>query len=178
MSEPRILIAGVGNIFFGDDAFGVEVARRLMAKTLPHGVRVIDFGIRGLDLTYALLEDYDAVILVDAVPRGEPPGTLYVLDLADEFDDNDAGFAPQVDPHTLDPARVLALVKELGGDPRRVYLVGCEPEPIDPDDLEMELSEPVRAAIDEAVLLIEELVEKSLTGPGAPGLEETCGKEG
>lgn len=158
MSEPRILIAGIGNIFFGDDAFGVEVAHRLMARTLPRGVRVIDFGIRGLDLTYALLEDYDAVILVDAVPRGEPPGTLYVLDLADEFASNKEGV--QIDPHTLDPVRVLGMAKDLGGNPRCVYLVGCEPQPASPDDLEMELSEPVRAAIDEAVLLIEELVEK------------------
>ena len=81
MTRPaRILIAGIGNIFLGDDAFGVEVARRLVRRRLPDGVRVVDFGIRGLDLTYALLDGYEAVILVDAAPRGGPPGTLYVLE--------------------------------------------------------------------------------------------------
>ena len=80
MSRQRVLIAGVGNIFLGDDAFGVAVVQRLARRSLPEGVRVVDFGIRGLDLAYALLDDYDAVLLVDAVPRGGPPGTLYVLE--------------------------------------------------------------------------------------------------
>src|SRR4051794_34789691 len=81
MSRPRILIACVGNIFLGDDAFGVEVARRLSGRPLPEGVRVVDLGIRGLDLAYALLDAYEAVILVDAAPRGNPPGTLVTLDV-------------------------------------------------------------------------------------------------
>src|ERR1700736_5676334 len=79
MTQPRILIACVGNIFLGDDAFGVEVARRLAYHPLPPGVRVIDFGIRGLDLTYALLDGCEGPILVDAAPRGEAPGTLSVI---------------------------------------------------------------------------------------------------
>jgi len=78
--NPRILIAGVGNIFLGDDAFGVEVVQQMAGRTFPPGVRIVDFGIRGLDLTYALLEDYDAAIIVDALPRGQAPGTLYVVE--------------------------------------------------------------------------------------------------
>src|ERR1700734_1751902 len=80
MTPPRILIAGIGNIFLGDDAFGSEVARRLAARPMPDGVKVVDFGIRGFDLTYALLDGSDATILVDATPRGGPPGTLYVIE--------------------------------------------------------------------------------------------------
>src|SRR5947207_12410878 len=82
--RPRILVAAIGNIFLGDDAFGVEVAQRLLRRELPEGVRVVDFGIRGLDLTYALLEGYEAVVLVDAAPRGGRPGTLYALDATAE----------------------------------------------------------------------------------------------
>src|SRR5579884_4296763 len=76
----RILIACIGNIFLGDDGFGVEVARRLMHRQYPEGVQVRDFGIRGIDLAYAMLEDYDSLVLVDAVPRGSPPGTLYLIE--------------------------------------------------------------------------------------------------
>ncbi len=79
-SKPRILVAGIGNIFLGDDAFGVEVARRLSGRELPRGVRVTDFGIRGYDLAYALLDGYETTILIDACPRGEPAGTLYVIE--------------------------------------------------------------------------------------------------
>src|SRR5271165_3610783 len=110
MRPGRILIGGIGNIFFGDDAFGVEVARRLSGRPLPEGVRVVDFGIRGLDLAYALLDPYDAVILVDAVPRGGQPGTLYVLE--PELDAVDAP-PPMVEPHALDPWKVLHLAQSL-----------------------------------------------------------------
>src|SRR5881227_271903 len=99
----RVLVAGVGNIFLGDDAFGVEVAQRLLRRGLPDAVRVVDFGIRGLDLTYALLDGYEAVILVDAAPRGGPPGTLYVLE-------PERGGAPDVaaiETHGMDPVKVL-----------------------------------------------------------------------
>ena len=79
-APPRILVAGIGNIFMGDDAFGVEVARRLSQRTLPAGVRVSDFGIRGFDLAYALQDGYETTILIDACPRGEEPGTLFVVE--------------------------------------------------------------------------------------------------
>ena len=110
MSTPRILVGGIGNIFLGDDAFGVEVVKRLAAKRLPRGVEVVDFGIKGLDLTYALLDGYDAVILVDAVPRGQQPGTVYVIEpepdnvTVDSVDD-------LLEAHSLDPAKVLRLVR-------------------------------------------------------------------
>jgi hydrogenase maturation protease len=159
---PRILVAGIGNIFLGDDAFGVEVARRLAGRRLPEGVRVVDFGIRGFDLAYALLGDDDAVILVDATPRGGPAGTLYVL----EIEANGPGEPdPQerlIEPHGMDPVKVLRLAATLGGPMvQRVLLVGCEPLPLGPDDdAAMGLSEPVQGAVDEAVLLIEALVAK------------------
>ena len=160
MNHPRILVAGVGNIFLGDDAFGSEVARRLACRPLPDGVRVVDFGIRGLDLTYALLDSYEAVILVDAVPRGGRPGTLYVLEPAPS-----EGAVPAVEGHNLDPANVLRLAAAMGGQVGRLLLVGCEPTPFDEaDEMRMELSEPVRATADEAVALVEALVGKLLRG--------------
>jgi hydrogenase maturation protease len=169
MGAARILIAGIGNIFFGDDAFGVEVARRLVRRPLPDGVRVVDFGIRGLDLTYALLDDYEAVILVDAVPRGGRPGALYVLEPQLDGADDPAAPGPMVEPHALDPWKVLHLARSLGGKVGRVLLVGCEPRPSDPEDLHMEISEPVQAAIGEAIDLIESLTTRILEGRKAPG---------
>ena len=156
--SPRILIAGIGNIFLGDDAFGVEVARRLAKRPLPDGVQVIDFGIRGLDLTYALLDGHDAVILVDAVPRGGEPGTLYLLEPDAGQIDELAETNPIIDMHSLDPAAVLRLTRSLGGRVERILLVGCEPAPLEGDDMQSGLSEPVARAVEEAVRLIESLV--------------------
>jgi hydrogenase maturation protease len=163
MEQPRILIAGIGNIFLGDDAFGVEVARRLATRPQPGQVRVVDFGIRGIDLTYALLEGYETVILVDATPRGGQPGTLYVIE-PDPGEPGEAGGAELMfETHNLDPVKVLRLAAALGGRVQRVLLVGCEPAPLDgEEDMQMELSEPVRAAVDEAVLLVESLVAQTL----------------
>src|SRR6476659_8714525 len=107
--RPRVLIAGVGNIFLGDDGFGVEVVQRLAQRPLPDGVRVVDFGIRGLDLTFALLDGYEAVILVDAVPRGGVPGTLYVLEPEPGAADEPGAPGTMVELHSLDPAKVLRL---------------------------------------------------------------------
>lgn len=151
-----ILIAGVGNIFLGDDGFGVEVARRMARRALPELVRVSDFGIRGFDLAYALTEDYVAVILVDATRRGETPGTLYALEIDPE------GQAPgTVETHGMDPANVLRLVSALGGRARRVLLVGCEPSDIDSDpDGVTGLSAPVEAAVDGAIEMVLSLVAR------------------
>jgi len=116
---PSILIAGVGNIFLGDDAFGVEVVHRLLRRRLPVEVEVSDFGIRGLDLAYALLDPYDVVILVDALPRGGRPGTVYVLEPSPE----ELAGSPEdslVEAHALDPVKVLRLVAALGGQVRRL----------------------------------------------------------
>jgi hydrogenase maturation protease len=148
----RILVAGIGNIFFGDDAFGVEVSRRLATRPLPEGVRVVDFGIRGLDLTYALLDGWDAAILVDASPRGRPPGTLYVLEPRADPD-----VVPAIETHGMDPEKVLALVREMGGTPPILRVVACEPGAMS-EEMEMGLSPEVEAALDPAVALVEDLV--------------------
>ena len=154
----RILVAGIGNIFFGDDGFGVAVARRLAQRALPDGVQVVDFGIRGMDLAYALLEDYDAVILVDAASRGEKPGTLSLIE-----PQMDQEGALALDTHGMDPVKVLALARALGARTTRTWLVACEPGRLvdgdDPEDVLVELSAPVLAAVDEAVTMVETLVE-------------------
>jgi hydrogenase maturation protease len=165
MNRPRVLIAGVGNIFLGDDAFGVEVVQRLARGPVPESVRVVDFGIRGLDLAYALLDGYDGVILVDALPRGGPPGTLYVLepDTSAAADPGEPG--PLVEAHSLDPVKVLRLVAAMGGRVRRLVVVGCEPAPpVGAEEMSMGLSAPVWAAVEEAVGLAESLAAKLLRG--------------
>ncbi len=157
----RILVAGIGNIFLGDDGFGVEVARRLATRPLPEGVEVKDYGIRGLDLAYALLDDPRALILVDTVARGQPPGTLYLIEPSV---DQEGMIAP--DAHGMDPVKVLALARSLGAAPVPTYLVGCEPQSlVDPDDgdVVVQLSEPVQAAIDEAARMVESLVERIIS---------------
>ncbi len=151
----RILVAGIGNVFLGDDGFGVAVADRLARSELPPGVDVADFGIRGMDLAYALA-DYDVAVLVDALPRGNPPGTLYVVE--PEIDED----AAAIDTHGMDPVKVLALARHLGSPLPRVLVVGCEPanQLTGDDELLAELSEPVRAALGEAVRTVEALVEE------------------
>jgi hydrogenase maturation protease len=162
-TTPRILVAGIGNIFLGDDAFGVEVARRLSTRELPQTVKVTDFGIRGYDLAYALLDGYDTTILVDACPRGEPAGTLYVIepDLNDIGDSGDQQGA--VEPHGMNPLNVLRLATAMGPI-KRVLLVGCEPATLGPEEGKMGLSEPIEAVADEAVRMVESLIEKILSG--------------
>lgn len=151
-----ILIAGVGNIFHGDDAFGVEVARRLASLALPDGVRVADFGIRGFDLAYAFTADHDAVILLDATPRGGAPGTLYTLEI-----EPNGGTAASIETHGMDVSSVLRLAAALGGKPRRVLLVGCEPAAIDAEAEEITgLSAPVAAAVEDAVEMTLALVAR------------------
>jgi hydrogenase maturation protease len=158
--SKRILIAGVGNIFLGDDGFGVEVVRRLAGRELPEGVEVVDFGIRGMDLAYALQDDYEVVIFVDATPRGGEPGTVYLLEPEIEEDGE-----VSLDTHGMDPVKVIKLSRALGAGPARTLVVGCEPQLVvsgeDYDDMLMELSEPVRAAVEEAAKLVESLVEES-----------------
>jgi hydrogenase maturation protease len=162
MTRASILIAGIGNIFLGDDAFGSEVARALAMRELPRSVRVVDFGIRGFDLVYALLDGYDVTIFVDATPRGGEPGTLYTIepDLS-ELDKLDAE-AAMVETHGMNPLKVLAMVKSMGGNFKRILLVGCEPAPLLSEEGHMGLSEPVELAVVEAVELIESLVTKIL----------------
>jgi len=160
--RPRILVAGIGNIFLGDDAFGVEVVRRLTAHLHPDTVRVTDFGIRGYDLAYALLDGYDTTILVDACPRGDAAATLYVI----EPDLNNLGGPEEqqgaVEAHSMNPLNVLRLASSMG-PLKRVLLVGCEPQTLGPEEGQMGLSEPIEAVLDDAVKMVESLIEKILT---------------
>jgi hydrogenase maturation protease len=154
--SSKLLVAGIGNIFLGDDGFGVEVARRLSENDFPGGVLVQDFGIRGYDLAYALLDGYDLTILVDAAPRGSPPGTLYVI----EPELNQETVA--LDAHAMNPVSVLQLARSMGTISGKVLLVGCEPATLGGDEGHMGLSEPVAAAVDQAVTLVRKLVTEYL----------------
>ena len=154
----KLLVAGIGNIFLGDDAFGVEVVKRLAEHSLPADVTVVDFGIRAYDLAYALMEDWDLVILVDALPRGAEPGTLYTLEA-----ELPEGEAPStLDAHSMNPVAVLQLVRALGGRWGRLLVVGCEPATIEPDEQgHMGLSEPVSAAVEKAIRVVEHLIVRA-----------------
>jgi hydrogenase maturation protease len=158
-SEGSILVAGIGNIFLADDAFGVELATRLAGRSLPAGVEVRDFGIRGMDLAYALQDGYEAVVFLDASPRGDAPGTLYVI----EPELSDERLTP--DAHGMDPMRVIALARSLGELPQRILVLGCEPEIVmsgDESELVGEISEPVQAALERAVPMVESLLQDLL----------------
>src|SRR4030095_3373346 len=124
--KQRVLVAGIGNIFLQDDGFGVEVVKRLVTESLPEWVRVADFGIRGVHLAYEMLDgDYDAAIFVDAAPRGEEPGTVYLIEPDLETAENREPVS--LDAHGMDPQVVLEMIKTLGGIRGRLYIVGCEP---------------------------------------------------
>jgi hydrogenase maturation protease len=162
VQTPVILVAGIGNIFMGDDAFGVEVVKRLLARQLPEQVRVVDFGIRGLDLVYALQDGYETTILVDACPQGQPAGTVYVI----EPDLSDGAATPQgmVDAHGMDPMNVIRMAKAMNAPLKRLLVIGCEPETLGGEQGQMGLSGPVEAALDEAVAVIEDVVNRILEG--------------
>jgi hydrogenase maturation protease len=149
----KVLVAGVGNIFLSDDGFGVEVARRLSGEDLPDGVKVVDFGIRGVHLAYELLDGYDTAILVDAVPRGGQPGTVYIIE--PRIDPSNHESAALLNAHGMQPDAVLDLLGVLGGHVERVFVVGCEPSTVEEG---IGLSEPVDRAVDEAVHVVRQLV--------------------
>jgi len=153
----NILVAGIGNIFQGDDAFGCEVVKRLVSCALPEGVRLFDFGIRGLDLTYALMDDPDLAILIDAAPGGEIPGTLYLIQpaLSEETPE-------MLEPHGMNPLQVLQAARALGARPRRVLIVGCEPGDLGGEDGRMGLTAPVAAAIHTAAEMVCDLIKNAL----------------
>ncbi len=154
-----ILVACIGNIFQGDDSFGFEVARALAGRTMPGDVRVVDFGIRGLDLTYALMDAPELTILVDAVSRGGAPGTLYVIE--PDVDGTD-GLEQGMDAHSMDPVQVLRAARNMGGRLGRVLLVGCEPADLGGADGRMGLTPQVGAAIKPAADLVESLIAREL----------------
>lgn len=166
--KPRILVAGIGNIFLGDDAFGVEVVRRLQSAGLPTSVQVKDFGIRSFDLAYALQDGYETVILVDAFPHGEPPGTVYVVE--PDLDAAASGSnGAMVDAHSMNPVRVLQMASSMGTNLPQVLLVGCEPENLGGDEGHMGLSPTVEPAVDRAAIKVQSLVNQILEGvwPGS-----------
>jgi hydrogenase maturation protease len=155
----RMLIAGIGNIFLGDDGFGVEVVTRLSAEGVPGWVRVADFGIRGMHLAYELLDEaYETTILVDTTAQGGPPGTVYLVEPDLEPSGSDKGIA---DAHTMTPDAVFATLRALGGSPGRVLIVGCEPA--DTSE-QIGLSGPVGQAVPEAVALVRRLIEQEAGG--------------
>ena len=151
----RTLVAGVGNIFLSDDAFGVEVVRRLAGHRVPDNVTVTDFGIRGIHLAYELLEGYDRLILIDAISRGGPPGTIYVLE-PDEVGSKGA----VADAHGMEPMAVFAYLASIGGGPIPTVIVGCEPATLDEN---MGLSDQVEKAVDKAVDVVLGLIGDHMT---------------
>ena len=150
----RVLVAGIGNIFFADDGFGVEVARRLSCEPLPPNVEVVDVGIAGLHLAYRLLDGYDLVIAVDAVTRGAAPGTLFVVEPS--LDDG----VGRADAHSVDLPSVFAMVRAMGGTLGRVVVVGCEPAELEE---RMGLSAVATAAVEPAMRRVRQLAEGAAT---------------
>jgi hydrogenase maturation protease len=161
--KPRILVAGIGNIFMGDDGFGVEVVRRLAHCRLPESVRVSDFGIRSLDLAYALQDGYETTILVDVCPRGQQPGTVYVIEPSVD-NQEDTAQESLMDAHSMNPMNAICMARAANAPTRRILLVGCEPETLGGEEGAMGLSASVEAAVDVAVKQITSLVERILDG--------------
>ncbi len=155
-----VLVAGIGNIFEGDDAFGCEVARELMTRKLPEDVRVVDFGIRGIDLAYALIDKPELTILVDATRQGGSPGDVYTMEPDVEKLDSAEGVS--LEAHALDPMRVLRMARSLGGELGRVLLVGCEPQDLGGEDGRMGLTPAVAAAVGEAANIVVDLIQKEM----------------
>ena len=158
--SPSILVAGIGNIFHRDDAFGVSVAAKLARGPLPENVRVVDFGIRGFDLVLALLDGYDLTIFVDAVSRGGAPGTLYTIEPDLRFIEDVIESGAYENAHGLDPVKVLATARRAGAQLGRVMVVGCEPAALEDDTGCIGLTETVEAAVDPAIEMIRRLVQK------------------
>lgn len=162
MTKPRILIACIGNIFHGDDGFGVEVARGLAERKLRDEVIVVDYGIRGFDLAFALMDGYEITIFVDATQRGEKAGTLYVIEPDLKEFENQTQQSAMIDSHDMNPMLVLNMAHSMGAEFKRLLVVGCEPETLGGEHGKMGLSETVQASVPEAVKLIESLVDKIL----------------
>lgn len=171
--SPNVLVAGVGNILLGDDGFGVEVARRLSRTPQAQTVRIADFGIRSLHLAYELLEGYDTLVLIDAMSRGDTPGTVFVVEpdldhlegLDEPSPDDGAHQSPMLDAHTLHPAAVLRTARALGARLATIRIVGCEPAELEP---RIGLSAPVESAVDRAVVLVGELMKTLGHAAGTP----------
>jgi hydrogenase maturation protease len=166
--ERRLLIAGMGNVLCGDDGFGVAVAQELMRRAPLRGMEVIEVGIGGMHVVQALMDGYQALVIVDAVERGAPPGTLFVLDPdiapLDSLPPEEAHAIAAATHHTV-PARVLMLARALGVLPPKVAIVGCQPACT--EQLGTALSPAVHEAVDRAVARIERLARELLEDPHA-----------
>ena len=186
----RMLVAGVGNIFLGDDGFGVEVARRLATEDLPEWVRVADYGISGMHLAYDLANGYETTILIDATSRGDEPGTIYVIELDHSqlpgaTAESPAGDSPAggqlFDAHGMQPDVVFGVLDMLGAEAGQVLLVGCEPASV---DYGIGLSPVVTAAVGEAVRVVKDLIAAAppgavgAVGPGQAGDSKRAGSDG
>lgn len=179
----RMLVAGVGNIFLGDDGFGVAVVGRLARTPRPPQVDVLDVGIRGIHLAYQLLDGYDVLVIVDAAQRGREPGTVTLLEVDQaqieaEFQRCGAaeiahGDAPMLDAHGLEPGAILRMLGSLGGQVDRVLVVACEPVSVADG---IGLSDPVQAAVDPAVALVEQLM-RSHPDPAHPHVDRLRAEE-
>jgi hydrogenase maturation protease len=164
--EKQILVAGVGNAWLQDDAFGGECARRLEAQGVPPGVTVMDFGTGGLDLAYEVMRGYDALVLIDASRQGGEPGTLYVIepelsDLEGAIEDGEV-----INPHGMDPATMLRFVNAIGGFSGKVVVIGCEPGEV--DDVGIGLTPPVAEAVDGALQLVRDTLGRLRTDAAYP----------
>jgi hydrogenase maturation protease len=169
--SARILVAGIGNIFLGDDGFGSEVVRNAEVDQDDPSVRVIDYGIRGMHLAYDLLEDWDTLVLVDAVPSRGSPGTLHVFQ-ADHEDDREQGSAAAgLDGHSMDPAAVFASLRALGGSPPYTVVIGCEAGSVEEG---IGLTEPVAKAVPRAARAVEEIVAALQTCAAATSMQREC----
>jgi len=158
--DHKILVAGIGNIFLGDDGFGPAVATLLASRNLGGDVLVKDYGIRSYDLVFALLQPYQTVFLVDAISKGGTPGSLYLIEPSIETE-----VLHGVDAHSMDPRRVLQMVRDMGGTTSHILIVGCQPATFGQegefDEGSMELSEPVQAAVEQAADWVESLVRQA-----------------
>jgi hydrogenase maturation protease len=163
----RILVAGIGNIFLGDDGFGSEVVRHATIPPDDPAVQVIDYGIRGMHLAYDLLEEWDTLVLVDAVPSRGSPGTLHIFQADHETSSSTAG----LDAHSMDPAAVFASLRALGGSPPYTVVVGCEAGSVEEG---LGLTAPVAMAVPRAVRALEEIVAALQSPVSRASLREEC----
>jgi hydrogenase maturation protease len=160
--EKQILVAGVGNAWLQDDAFGGTCARRLEERGVPSGVTVMDFGTGGLDLAYEIMRGYDALILLDASRQGGEPGTLYVIEPSmDDLAGSSIEDGDVINPHGMDPQTVLRFVGAIGGFSGRVVVIGCEPGQV--DEVGLGLTPAVEDVVERALTLVTETIDELRT---------------
>jgi len=166
----RILVAGIGNIFLGDDGFGPEVVRQAAIPPGDPSVHVIDYGIRGVHLAYDLLEEWDTLVLVDAVPSRGSPGTLHIF----QADHESSSATDSLDAHSMDPAAVFASLRAMGGSPPYTVVIGCEAGNVEEG---IGLTEPVAEAVARAARAVEDIVAALQTPASSSSLSASLQEE-